>query len=51
MNPFFLLVNMQDIKFPPLKQNIRLSTRLLKVTIPLKAKENVVFEDDYHKGC
>ena len=51
MSPFFLLVNMQDIKFAPLKQNIWLSTRLLKVTIPLKAKENVVFEDDYHKVC
>ena len=51
MSPFFLLVNIQDIKFAPLKQNIWLSTRLLKVTMPLKAKENVVFEDDYHKGC
>lgn len=50
MFSFVLLVNMQDIKFALLKETLLLSTRLLKFAIQLKAKYNVVFDDDYHKG-
>ena len=47
---FVSVVNMQDIKFVLLKQDIWLSTHLLKVAILLKAKKIDLFFD-FFKVC